>query len=35
MSTLYVDRRNVRLDSDGEALVFHENGLFHADHLVA
>lgn len=26
MSTLYVDRRNVRLDSDGEALVFHENG---------
>jgi CRISP-associated protein Cas1 len=26
MSTLYVDRRNVRLTSDGEALVFHENG---------
>lgn len=26
MSTLYIDRRNVRLDSDGEALVFFENG---------
>lgn len=26
MSTLYVDRRNVRLDCDGEALVFYENG---------
>lgn len=26
MSTLYIDRRNVRLDADGEALVFHENG---------
>jgi CRISPR-associated protein Cas1 len=26
MSTLYVDRKNVRLDSDGEALVFYENG---------
>lgn len=26
MSTLYIDRKNVRLDSDGEALVFFENG---------
>lgn len=26
MSTLYIDRRNVRLDCDGEALVFYENG---------
>lgn len=26
MATLYVDRKNVRLDSDGEALVFYENG---------
>lgn len=26
MSTLYVDRKNVRLESDGEALVFYENG---------
>lgn len=26
MSTLYVDRKNVRLECDGEALVFYENG---------
>ncbi len=26
MSTLYIDRKNVRLDYDAEALVFYENG---------
>lgn len=26
MSTLYIDRKNVRLDLDAEALVFYENG---------
>lgn len=26
MGTLYIDRKHVRLDLDGDALVFHENG---------